>query len=116
MIRTLDDAIKSEKLISHQETFTNIALSVRITARYGGAMLVAILLGIWMLVSIVATPLIGYFLSVTNTQLNIPTRSTQDSRVRPAVWAYGNSRRQETPRRVSLVKPHGREVRSPRAG
>jgi hypothetical protein len=77
---------------------------------------IVIALGGWMLVSIVVTPLIGYFLYVMSRRGSLPKRSAADNRYRPPVWNYLTSRRQENLRRSELTKPHRRQAGGPRAG
>ncbi|MBA2588366.1 MAG: hypothetical protein H0U98_07040 [Alphaproteobacteria bacterium] len=66
-----------------------------------------------MLVSIVVTPLIAYFLFVMGKQGRMPKRSAADSRFRTPGWNYLKSRRQEPPRRAAFTKLHRH---GPRAG
>jgi hypothetical protein len=80
-------------------------------------MLMAILLGTWVLVSILVTPLIGYLLYAVRRPRHLSNRSATPKRHRSPAWNYLASRRPEYPRHTAgLSKSHRHEARGPRAG
>jgi hypothetical protein len=76
---------------------------------------IAIVLGVWTLVSIVVSPLIGYFLFALGKREQRVKRSAADSRFRPTPWNYLSFRRHENVRRAGLTKFYRREAKGPRA-
>jgi hypothetical protein len=77
-------------------------------------MSIAIVLGIWVVVSILITPLIGYFLFVLSSSERLPKRYLPQRPFRPLNWNYPTARRQETLRHAANSKFHRRQT--PRTG
>lgn len=55
--------------------------------------MLAIVLGIWMVVSIVVTPLIGYALFALRERHGTAKQLSTGTRLRPASWTHLNARR-----------------------
>jgi hypothetical protein len=79
-------------------------------------MWIAIGLGVWTAISIIVTPIIGYFLFVLDSREHLPQQSADHDRPRASYWSYVTSRRRENVQRRAIMKLHRREVRGPRAG
>jgi hypothetical protein len=76
----------------------------------------AIGFGIWTMVSIIVTPLVGYFLFALSRHGQRPKRFAENNRFRPASWNYLASRRTENFWRAGVTKSYRREVKRPRTG
>lgn len=76
--------------------------------------MLAIVLGIWIVVSIVVTPLIGYFLFALRDRQGIAKRSSPAKRLRPTNWGHLNAHRHLYSHRTKPAER--RAVRGHRAG
>jgi predicted LPLAT superfamily acyltransferase len=74
----------------------------------------ALLLGTWVLASIILTPLIGYFLHSVRKPRRQSQRWASDARYRAPVWMQLPTRRQEYPRHnASFLKARRLSARGP---